>query len=768
VVCLDASSGRKLWSFRTEGPVRLAPTVDEGRVLFGSDDGAAYCVKAEDGALLWKLRAVLPERRIPGNERMISAWPVRTGVLVEEGVAYFCAGIFPNEGVFHVSADVATGRKRGESRVPFAPQGYMERRGGQFFMATGHDQGGGFVAALRKAGKVLGPEARGIPAEYPYAFIGAGDVRFGGGDGKVAAFSAEDGSEKWSAPVEGKAHVLAFARGRLLVSTDRGLVYAFGPGEGEPRLVAPPGPVAGASPEAERVLRVSGVDRGWALVFGDAALAEGLRRKSRLRVVVHEGGEKLPYADWLFNLVVGGSGSEVERVLRPYGGVHVAGERLTRRGPLPGAGEWSHMYGNAANTVSSGDPVGSSVRLQWFGLPGPRDMMDRHHRTMAPLWKEGRLFVPGYDRIYAVDAYNGTVLWEEEVAEFRRVAAFRDSSAMAAAADRLYAASGAVCLGLDPATGKRETSFPVPAADREWGYVAVEGELLLGSAVRPGASRRTQSREVAGTETFWDHVPAVCSDRLFALDRKTGEARWSYAAKGLVPNPTFTLYEGRAYFAESGDPATLEGRSGRAKMSELFGKGASLVALDLGTGKEAWRRTVDFSKLHHNLYLAAAKGRLVAVGSRNDGKKLLYDVQVFDAAGGKPLWSRSQEQVAGIGGDHGEQDLHPVIVGDRLICEPYAYELATGEPPAGWTWDRKQRRGCGTISASATTLFFRDQTATGYDLKSGERKSVTSAARPGCWINLIPAGGMLLMPEASSGCTCSFGVQGSMGFAPVR
>jgi outer membrane protein assembly factor BamB len=766
VFCLDAATGTLAWSFAAEGPVRLAPTVADGRVLFGSDDGQVYCVKAEDGSLLWKLRAVEPDRRIPGNERMISAWPVRTGVLVEDGAAYFCAGLFPSEGVVHVSADLATGKKLGETRVEFAPQGYMERRGGQFFMATGHDLAGGFVAALRKSGKFLGPEVRAIPAGYPYAFIGAGRLRFGGGDGKVAAFTAEDGREAWSAPVEGKAHILAFARGRLLVSTDAGRVYCFSPEEGEARTVVMPSAPVLESPEADRILKVSGVDRGWALVFGDAALAESLARKSRLKVVVAD-RTPLPYADWLFNLVVGGSGPEVERVLRPYGGVHVAGDRVTRRGPLPGAGEWSHMYADAGNTVSSGEATsGKSYRLQWFGLPGPRGMMDRHHRTMAPLWKEGRLFVPGYDRLYAVDAYNGTVLWEEEIGEFRRVAAFRDSSAMAAAADRIYAASGATCLGLDPATGRRETSFPVPVAGREWGYVAVDGDTLFGTAVRPGASRRTQSREVAGTETYWDFVPAVCSDRLFAMDRKTGEVRWSHAPKGLVPNPTFTIQGGRVYLVESGDPATLDAASGRAKMSDLFSKGARLVALDAKTGTEAWSRDLDLSKLHHNLYLAAAKGLLVAVGSRNDAKKVRYDLHVFDAASGKPVWSKTQEQGSAIGGDHGEQDLHPVIAGDRLICEPYAYVLATGEPLAGWTWEKKGRRGCGTISASAGTLFFRDQTAAFYDLGSGQKRSLTTAARPGCWINLIPAGGLLLMPEASSGCTCSFGVQGSMGFKP--
>ena len=39
VRCLDTRSGKVLWTFFTEGPVRLAPTLHEGRLYFGSDDG---------------------------------------------------------------------------------------------------------------------------------------------------------------------------------------------------------------------------------------------------------------------------------------------------------------------------------------------------------------------------------------------------------------------------------------------------------------------------------------------------------------------------------------------------------------------------------------------------------------------------------------------------------------------------------------------------------------------------------------------------------
>lgn len=54
-----------------------------------------------------------------------------------------------------------------------------------------------------------------------------------------------------------------------------------------------------------------------------------------------------------------------------------------------------------------------------------------------------------------------------------------------------------------------------------------------------------------------------------------------------------------------------------------------------------------------------------------------------------------------------------------------------------------------------------------YDLsKGGESIRLTHVSRSGCLINMIPAGRLLLMPEASSGCSCAFPVQTSMAFVP--
>ena len=54
VYCLDAVTGEERWSFFTDGPIRLAPSLSEGRVYVGSDDGYVYCIDAATGKQVWK------------------------------------------------------------------------------------------------------------------------------------------------------------------------------------------------------------------------------------------------------------------------------------------------------------------------------------------------------------------------------------------------------------------------------------------------------------------------------------------------------------------------------------------------------------------------------------------------------------------------------------------------------------------------------------------------------------------------------------------
>ena len=126
IYCLDAATGEQRWTFFTEGPVRLAPTIAEGRVFVGSDDGQAYCLDAKSGKLIWKTQLGPRDYRIPGNSRIISRWPLRTGIVVIGDLAYCAAGMFPSEGVLITAIEADNGKIKWQQKQTDLPaQGYM-------------------------------------------------------------------------------------------------------------------------------------------------------------------------------------------------------------------------------------------------------------------------------------------------------------------------------------------------------------------------------------------------------------------------------------------------------------------------------------------------------------------------------------------------------------------------------------------------------------------------------------------------------------------
>ena len=300
--------------------------------------------------------------------------------------------------------------------------------------------------------------------------------------------------------------------------------------------------------------------------------------------------------------------------------------------------------------------------------------------------------------------------------------------------------------------------------------VAAVGDALFGSTIRPNAARSGHSKQQI-SEAYYDAVPLVTSDSVFAVDRHTGGRRWQYqATAGAIVNSTITIGGDRLYFVESGNPKTLKEPSGRSKLKQLAAseQGANLVALNVKDGSVAWQAPIDLGSIEHHLFMSYARNKLIVVGTRNQtvGTRayVWYDTHCVSAEDGKPVWTATQNQRQSAGGSHGEQDHHPVIVGDTVFVEPYAYHLETGQRTESWSLGRGGH-GCGSISASAKMCFFRAGNPTMCELASGTKTKVTRVSRPGCWINMIPAGGLVLIPEASSGCVCDYPIQASMAFA---
>ncbi|MDG2030997.1 MAG: PQQ-binding-like beta-propeller repeat protein [Phycisphaerales bacterium] len=537
-------------------------------------------------------------------------------------------------------------------------------------------------------------------------------------------------------------------------------------GDGVAVLQAEPGAM-GIDAIANVVILGSGLDAGTPTSKEDL-LASG-------RLVRPDGGL----------LIIGGD-VEVETALENFEPLQVDGLTAWRRKPLEGVGDWTHAYADAANTTNSNDTtLTDTYALRWFGGPGAGRMVDRHLRTTASLAGGGRLFIPGNDIVIGVDAYNGLELWSTPLPGFTRTGAPYDGGWWALGPTGLFAAAGDLAYTLDTTDGSivarhevplraREACGPVgdPRPRCEWGWLALDGARLLGTAALPGTARLEQNR-VAVVDQYSENEPLATSRALFSIDRPTGKVDWVYR-EGVIVNSTIAVRDGRIIFLESRADPALEKHDGRVTLEDLQRGPLDLVAIDLKKGRRLWRVPIEGGRFKHSVFVAMGPEQVALVGCTNDVERNRYHVAAHDPATGRELWRADHaNNRAGTGGDHGEQVHHPVLLDGILIAEPHAYDLVTGEevnPSGGNDFYLKSRSGCGTISASYNCLFFRDGNPAVLELTSGSGtpEKLTQASRQGCWVNVIPAQGMALIPESSSGCVCGYSLQTSIGLVPVE
>ena len=153
LTAIDTDTGSELWRFYADGPVRFAPVAWQKKVYFVSDDGYLYCLDGDTGDCIWKFRGAPSDRRVLGNERLISVWPARGAPVIVDGTIYFAAGIFPFEGIFIYALDAETGKFVWENDgsgslyilqphnspafAGVAPQGYIAAIGDNLLMPGG-------------------------------------------------------------------------------------------------------------------------------------------------------------------------------------------------------------------------------------------------------------------------------------------------------------------------------------------------------------------------------------------------------------------------------------------------------------------------------------------------------------------------------------------------------------------------------------------------------------------------------------------------------
>jgi len=163
VRALDAATGAERWHFTTGGPIRFAPQIAGGRAYLASDDGFVYCLAADTGRMVWRFRAAPQDERLLGNERMISRWPVRTGVLADGGAVYCTAGMWSSEGVYVYALDARTGEVIWCNDTSHIVGDVRTLHMGQDFAPYGVCPQGALLAA---DDILLVPTGKGLPAAY--------------------------------------------------------------------------------------------------------------------------------------------------------------------------------------------------------------------------------------------------------------------------------------------------------------------------------------------------------------------------------------------------------------------------------------------------------------------------------------------------------------------------------------------------------------------------------------------------------------------------
>ncbi|MGM0490929.1 MAG: PQQ-binding-like beta-propeller repeat protein [Planctomycetota bacterium] len=108
---LNAANGELEWQFAADGPINAPPTFSEGCLVFGSRAGTLYAVTADEGQLMWRLRAGPARVRVSAFGRLESPWPLNGSPLVMDGNVYCVAGRSMSlDGGIHVyKVDLRTG-----------------------------------------------------------------------------------------------------------------------------------------------------------------------------------------------------------------------------------------------------------------------------------------------------------------------------------------------------------------------------------------------------------------------------------------------------------------------------------------------------------------------------------------------------------------------------------------------------------------------------------------------------------------------------------
>lgn len=457
VTAYDTNSGAQLWQHFADGPVRLAPVAWNDRVLFGSDDGCFYSVAADTGKLVWKVRAVPSQRKLIGNGRLTSVWPVRGGPVLKDDRVYFAAGVWPSEGVFIFCLDAATGKQiwvndsaghlygqQPHNAVAIggiAPQGYLLIDGddlvvpssnaypGRFDLKTGELKDfklplggrfpGGWYASLagKAAQKEQKPKRKSLLADMGINVMRHEDRLRAEGSPEVRTTIHAAGQElrfnKGFQKVPGKIHSMIAADNKLFVTTASGGLYAFG----KSAAGAPPHHRAPRSDQAVKAgalftkLHAATSHHGYAVFLGapDPGTLNDFATRTALQLIVVES-----------------DADKAETLRSTFAGTGLLGARLAVHADDPATFEMPPYFANFI-FVRKGVAVDESKRVFESVRPHGGKFIEESDGDLKITTRDGPLrgstnyhgdFKPSFDKL--VKAPLGVLWFDDTLGHFKR------------------------------------------------------------------------------------------------------------------------------------------------------------------------------------------------------------------------------------------------------------------------------------------------------------------------------------------------------------
>ncbi|WP_182866930.1 outer membrane protein assembly factor BamB family protein [Stieleria mannarensis] len=473
---------------------------------------------------------------------------------------------------------------------------------------------------------------------------------------------------------------------------------------------------------------------------------------------------------------------------------------VRRAGALPGSADWTHQYGNVANTVKSNDSrVKLPLGVLWFGGSSNMDVLPRHGHGPPEQVVGGRLFIQGMNSLSARDVYTGRVLWKREFADLGTFDVYYDQTYenlplnpkynqvhipganargtnYVVTEDRVYIVEGSVCHALDPATGELLADFQLPPSangeQEQWGYLGVYQDVLIGGlgfAMYRGRNSLTfdSDKKLKGNKAgfgtkSYDRAASVA---LVGFDRHSGKQLWKVDAEHSFWHNGIVAGGGKIYCLDRTPKQIADAllRRGRSRSDSY-----RIVAFDFKTGRQVWQSQenifgswLGYSEQYDLLLEAGAKA------SDRLADEVAEGMTVYHAGDGHVKWSDRSLKYSGPCILH--NDL--IITNSNSYSESAgAFYLETGEPKLVENpltgemqpWKITRAYGCNSIIASENLLTFRSGAAGFYDLLTHSGTGNLGGFKSGCTSNLVVANGVLNAPDYTRTCSCAYQNQTSL------